>query len=162
VSDRDSVERLIELAEREGLTDAEGLRRLVAVLRDRARLILDGGMRELEDRVAALEREARWRQSNEENLTAELRWREGVMKAQEKELGWRRETEEALQRDVAALRDLQLRGAEAHETLLAHHRAVLSRAAEVLETSARDLPWSYRRARQRLRDLAAALRGEGG
>jgi chromosome segregation ATPase len=130
--------------------------------------------RGLEESVASLQGELEWRagiQSGLEGSVAslqdELRWRQAAMEGLEAEIAWRAEEVEARRHEVGRLlAQIEGLGEEwrtataTHDRLLAHHRSVVARMAATLETVTTWLPWSYKRARARIADLAAALRKE--
>jgi len=132
VTEKDSLERIVELARKEGALEGRKLRGFVEALRDRARLILEERVEPLTKRADAFEKEARWRA----------------------------EIQRGLETRIAALEAEWRTASAAHDRLLAHHRSLVSRVAESLELMTTWLPWSYRRARARMSDLAAALRKE--
>ena len=66
----------------------------------------------------------------------------------------------AVEADREAVRAEKRTTAEAHDRLLAHHRATVVRLAEALESLAPGLPWSYRRVRARIAELVETLRKE--
>jgi chromosome segregation ATPase len=65
-----------------------------------------------------------------------------------------------LKEEVEALRTEGRTTADAHDRLAEHHRATAGRLAEALESLPAELPWSYKRVRQRLLELALILRKE--
>lgn len=67
---------------------------------------------------------------------------------------------EDLKRERQELIAEKQRSAEAHDRLLAHHRATLLRLAENLESLPRALPWSYRRVRAQIAEILESLRGD--
>jgi hypothetical protein len=119
------------LAEETAL-DARRLRPFAEALRARAARILAERVQPIEERAAAFEKESAWRAGIIASLEAE---------------------KEALRREGRTT-------AEAHDRLLAHHRATLRRLAEALEPLPAALPWSYRLVRARLLELLESLRKE--
>ena len=209
MTEKDSLDRIVELARQEGALDRRKLRRFLDALRERARLVLEERVEPLAKRADAYEKEARWRAEVQEGLEAavasleeESRWRKEAMEglearvagqqaavdSLEAESRWHKEAMEGLEARVAGLQaelvwraeEVEARRAEVgrlmaereglreewrtasatHDRLLAHHRSVVARVAEALETVIPWLPWSYKRARTRIAELAAALRKE--
>jgi chromosome segregation ATPase len=181
VTEKDSLDRIVELARQEGALDRRKLRRFLGALRDRARLVLEERVEPLAKRADAYEKEARWRAEVQEGLEAavaslekESRWHKEAMEGLEArvaglqaELVWRAEEVEARRAEVGrlmaereGLREEWRTASATHDRLLAHHRSVVARVAEALETVIPWLPWSYKRARTRIAELAAALRKE--
>jgi chromosome segregation ATPase len=67
---------------------------------------------------------------------------------------------ERLKDEMNAVRAEGRTAAEAHDRLAEHHRAMARRLAEAIESLPAELPWSYKRVRQRLLELALILRKE--
>jgi predicted nucleic acid-binding Zn-ribbon protein len=133
--------------------DERTLPRFAEALRARAAQILAERVQPLEERAAAFEKENAWRA--------------GIIAALEKEKEhWTAEREaliaEAtrLKAELGALGDEKRAASEAHDRLLAHHRATLQRLAERIEAIPAGLPWSYRRARRQIAELLEMLRGD--
>lgn len=62
--------------------------------------------------------------------------------------------------EIGRWREEQARASTAHDRLLEHHRTMLKEIADRLATIVSWLPWSYRRAKATLSQLAATLRQE--
>jgi chromosome segregation ATPase len=110
--------------------------------------------------VDALEAESRWHREAMQGLEArvagleeEIAWRAAEVEARRAEVG-------RLLSEMEGLREEWRTATATHDRLLAHHRSVVARVAESLETAIPWLPWSYKRARARIAELAAALRKE--
>lgn len=145
----DLLDRLLDVAAREKPLKTEDVRAFGPALRERARLILEERVRPLEERLAALEKENAWRREAMEGLEKENAW-------------MRREQIGSLKNEIDALRSEGQTASAAHDRLLAHHRAVLGRVVEALREASAALPWGFRRARELLAELAAALGREIG
>jgi hypothetical protein len=167
VKEKDSLDRIVELAADEGALDRGKVRRFLDALRDRARLILAERVAPVVARADAFEKESRWRAEVQQGLEAELAWRVEVQAGLEAELAWRvgevetlRAEADRLKAEIEGLRQEWRTASAAHDRLLSHHRSLVARVAESLETVVPWLPWSYKRARARIEELAAALREE--
>jgi chromosome segregation ATPase len=213
VTEKDSLERIVELARKEGALEGRKLRSFVEALRDRARLILEERVEPLTKRADAFERESRWRAEIQQgleqhiaSLAKEADWRVEIQRGLEDEVCWRRAAMDALEARIAALEaerraevgrflaeidglreewraasaahdrllaeitglQAEMEGVRgqwrsasaAHDRLLVHHRSLVAQVAVSLQTVAGWLPWSYKRARARIVELAAALRKE--
>jgi len=181
VTEKDSLDRIVELARKEGALEGRKLRSFVEALRDRARLILEERVEPLSKRADAFEKESRWRaeiqrglEQHIASLVKEAGWRVEIQRgletriaALDAENAWRTNEIEArrgeverLLAEIERLREEWRTASSAHDRLLAHHRSLVARVAESLETVTNWLPWSYKRARARITELAAALRKE--
>jgi hypothetical protein len=123
----DLLERVVALAASDGRLDAEGVAALVAAFRERAERLLAERVRPLAERAHAFEMET----------------------------GYLRADNAALAGELEATRGEKERASEAHDQLLAHHRALVERVIGELETLPRG-----RGGRARLGALVAALRSE--
>ena len=164
---KDTLDRIVELARQEGALTPAKLGRFLGALRDRARLVLEERVEPLAKRADAFEKESHWRAEIQRGLEEEALWRlelqrglEQSVAALEKELEWRGEVRRGLEVEIESLRAEWRSAAEAHDRLLAHHRLVLAAVVQNLEDVTPQLPWSYKRARARIAELAAALRKE--
>ena len=167
MTEKDSLERIVELARKEGALEGRKLRSFVEALRDRARLILDERVEPLAMRADAFEKESRWRAEIQRGLEGETQWRREAMEtletrvaALEAENTWRTKEGSRLLAEIECLREEWRTASAAHDRLLAHHRSLLARVAESLDTVTTWIPWSYKRARARIAELAATLRKE--
>jgi len=135
----DLLQALLRTALAEKSLDAQTLPRFAAALRARAEQILAERLMLLEERAASLEKE-------KEHWIAEADRRQKQI--------------EELKHERERLIDEKRTTSEAHDRLLAHHRATLLRLAETLESIPPGLPWSYRRVRARIAELLETLRKE--
>jgi hypothetical protein len=168
----DLLDALLRTAlEEPGTLDARTRREFAEALRARAALILAERIQTLEERAAAFEKEAAWRAEEAAGLEKELLALRRLYEKEKADLlaekeHWTRESErrqaniETLERERLALADEKRVATDAHDRLLAHHRATLLRLAEALEPLPAALPWSFRRVRAKLAELVAALRRE--
>lgn len=161
---QDVLDRILAVAHEEKALGPGSLEAFAAGLRERARLVLAERVRPLEERVAAVEEENAWRRGIMAALEEENGWRAGVMARLEKENEWTTAALETARGEVGRLKE-EIEGLRAewqtasatHDRLLGHHRGVLRTVIERLVAASALLPWSYRRARKQLRDLAADL-----
>jgi hypothetical protein len=184
----DLLEALLRTALAEKSLDEKTLPHFAAALRARAEQILAERVKPLEERAAALEKEATWRAEvvaglekekvglleQKAGLEKESAWRETLVAGLEEEKAglladkehWTAEGErrqrqiDDLKREREALIAEKRASEEAHERLLEHHRGTLLRLAQALEPLPAELPWSYRRVRARIAELLEALRKE--
>ena len=160
MTEKDSLDRIVELARKEGALEGRKLRSFVEALRDRARLILEERVEPLTKRADAFEKESRWRAGIERGLETRIAALEAENAWRTKEIEARRVEVGHLLAEIDGLREEWRTASVAHDRLLAHHRSLVTRVAESLETVTTWLPWSYKRARAQLADMAAALRKE--
>jgi septal ring factor EnvC (AmiA/AmiB activator) len=153
VNEKDSLDRIAALAADEGALDRRKLRGFLDALRDRARRVLEERVEPLAKRADAFEKESRWRAEVQAGLEAELAWRAEEVETLRAEAG-------RLKTEIEALREEWRTASAVHDRLLAHHRSVVAGVAGALETVIPWLPWSYKRARARIAELAATLRKE--
>lgn len=165
----DALARIVSLADAEGLLRAGSLERFVDGLRERGRIILEGRVLPLERRVEALEAENAWRRDSmaalEQRIVVLEQEKAEAAAAHDRLLGHQdavlaaaRREAEAREDDLRRLREEHAKAAAAHDRLLAHHEAALGKIAAELTAIVSWLPWSYRRARTRLSQLADTLR----
>jgi hypothetical protein len=168
----DLLEALLRAALAEKVLDAATLPRFAKALRARAEQILAERVQPIEERAAAFERESAWRASVVADLERENAWRASVLAGLEQENAWRAsvvaglvnesvwraEVAARLEKEKEALAASERAASEAHDRLLEHHRATLLRLADCLDALPAELPWSYRRVRARLLELAETIR----
>jgi hypothetical protein len=144
----DPLEALLEIGKREGALAGDSLGAFATALRDQARRIVEERVRPARERAAAFEKEAAW-----------LR---GLVENRDREIGSLRADKARCDEEAARARSDGRVAADAHDRLLAHHKAVLGQAAGTIEAAATALPWWRGAARRQLRDLARALKQEIG
>jgi chromosome segregation ATPase len=149
----DLLQALLRTALAEKSLDAQTLPRFAAALRARAEQILAERLMLLEERAASLEKECAWRAEVVGGLEKEKEHWIAEADRRQKQI-------EELKHERERLIDEKRTTSEAHDRLLAHHRATLLRLAETLESIPPGLPWSYRRVRARIAELLETLRKE--